>query len=198
MNDKLKSNNKFLHILILTCFFYLPLNITINLLCSLGQGKLLKIWANFILFAIAFIFAIFVGLKTKFTIKSDIIRNTCPIFVIISFVINLFVYIIEDGKIWTLNSIFVILVYSVAISTLLKCLRIKAYLLRTLIYYCVSLASFMILTVGIAKYTSGNSTMLLFGIFTISYAIVSIVYFFIKRAFSSFENEEKTYKRQFD
>ena len=197
MNNKIKPNNKFLHILILACFFYLPLTIIVNFFCSL-DGKLLKFWANLILFAIALIFAIFIGLKTNFYIKFDIIRNTCYIYTLISFVVNLFVYVINDGRLWAFSSILIILSYSIAISILFKFLKIKAYLIRTLIYYCISLASFMILTVGIAKYTTGNNTMLLFGIFSIIYAVLSIAYYYVKRTFASYENEEKNYKRQFD
>ena len=198
MNKNVK-NNTILRILSLACLFYLPVTITINLLCSFSpKGALLKVWANMILFFICFVIALIVNFKSKFEIKHIILKNIGYIYTIISFAVNLVVYIIEDGKLWKISTMLLIFSYSVVVAILLKYLKIKSYLVSTLIYYCVSLSSFMILTVGIAKYTTGNSTMLLFGIFTIVYVIVSIIYYFVKRSFLSFENEEKSYKRQFD
>ncbi|MBQ8145273.1 MAG: hypothetical protein IJ039_00675 [Clostridia bacterium] len=199
MNEKVKSNKNILHILEIACFFYLPITFTINFLCHfMLNGKLLQAWANLIIFLITFVIALIVGFKSQFRIKDGIVRNTCSIYTILSFIINTFVFIIDDGKMWSVKSMILILSFAIIIALLLRYLKIKLYLIRTLIYYCVCLAAFMFLTVGIAEYTNGNNTMLLFGIFTIVYAIISIIYFYVKRSFLSFENDEKNYKRQFD
>lgn len=199
MKEKVSSNKFILHILAIACVFYLPCTLFINLICHFVlNGRLLQAWANLIVFFIVFIFALILNIKTKFLIKNGIIRNIGYIYSILSFSINLLVFILEDGKMWTILSMLLILLYSIIASILLQYLKIGNYLVRSLIYYVVSIVSFMILTVGIAKYTEGNSTMLLFGIFTIVYIIIAIVYFYIKRSFYSYENKEKAYKRQFD
>ncbi len=199
MKQKEKTDNLPLNILILSCVLYAPTSILINLICSLTLNeKLLQAWANLIIFAIALVIGLFLYFSFRVRAVNYIINRSAVIYTVISFILNTLVFIIENGKIWTLYSIVLILVYSIVTALFMKYIKIKSYLIKTLIYYVLSLASFLILTVGIAGYKSGNLVMIFFGSFTIFYVISSITYFYVKRSFASYENEEKVYKRQFD
>ena len=199
MKQKEKKDNLPLSILILSCVLYAPTSIIINLICSLTlNGMLLQAWANLIIFAIFFIVGLFLYFSFRISATNYIVNRSAVIYTTISFILNTLVFIIENGKIWTLYSIILILVYSIFTTLLMKYLKIKSYLIKTLIYYVLSLVSFLILTVGIAGYKTGNLVMIFLGSFTIFYVISSIIYFYVKRSFASYENEEKVYKRQFD
>ncbi|MBE6673688.1 MAG: hypothetical protein E7596_01120 [Ruminococcaceae bacterium] len=199
MNKKEKKEKLPLLILILSCVVYAPTSILINLVCSLTLNeKLLQAWANLIIFAISFIIGLFLYFLFHVSANNPIINYSATIYTIISFIINTFVFIIEDGKVWTKYSIILILCYSLIIALTIRYLKIKSYLIKSLIYYALSLASFLILTVVIAGYNTGNLVMIFIGSFTIFYVISSVTYFYVKRSFASYENEEKAYKRQFD
>lgn len=199
MKQKEKKENLPISILILSCVLYAPTSILINLICSVTlHGKLLQAWANLIIFAITLIAALFIYFSFRIRAKNFIIKRASTIYTSISFIFNTFVFIIENGKIWTYDSIILILLYSVITAVLMKFLVIKSYLIKTFLYYVISLTSFLLLTVGIAGYNSGNHVMIFIGSFTIFYVVSSITYFYVKRSFASYENEEKVYKRQFD
>ena len=199
MKQKEKKENIPIVILILTCVLYAPTSILINLFCALTlHGKLLQAWANLIIFALILIVSMFIYFPFKIQAKNYIIKRTSIIYTIVSFIVNTVVFIIENGRIWTYNSLILILCYSLITALLMKYLKIKSYLVKTFIYYALSLASFLLLTIAIAGYKTGNLVMIFIGSFTIFYVISSITYFYVKRSFVSYENEEKVYKRQFD
>ena len=199
MDIKEKQLTVFIKIIKLSCLIYTPVSFLINLLCSLlTNGHLLNLWANFLLFAISFLISLFFVFKKKYKETSKFFIYQVTIYTAVSFIINSFVFIINDGGMWDIVSITLILIYSTIIAFLMFFLKLKSYLISTLIYYAISLASFLLLTVVIANYDKSNSIMILFGSFTIAYIILSIIFFFIKRSFYKYENEEKEYKRQFD
>lgn len=199
MKIKEKPSTVFLNILKTSCLFYTPFSIIINSICSLAaNGQLLNLWANCLFFGISFIVSLFFVLKHKNLLKYKILEFIVTIYTLISFIINTFVFIINDGSMWDIKSIFLIFGYSVIISSLIRFVNLKNYLISSIIYYTVSLAAFLTITLAIAKYNTGNNAMIFFGSFTVVYVILAIIYFFIKRTFTKFENEEKVYKRQFD
>ena len=199
MDIKEKQLTVFIKIIKLSCLIYTPVSFFINLLCSLlTNGHLLNLWANFLLFAISFLISLFCVFKKKYKEASKFFIYQVTIYTVVSFIINSFVFVINDGGMWDIISITLILIYSTIIAFLMFFLKLKSYLISTLIYYAISLASFLLLTVVIADYDKSNSIMILFGSFTIAYIILSIIFFFVKRSFYKYENEEKEYKRQFD
>ena len=186
-------------LLILSCVIYTPITIIINLLCHLMlHGAMLKIWANLIVFGVSALIASIAFFAKKVKIKDLIVSRTAWIYTILSFLINTFVYIIWEGYLWKIWTIILLFSYALIVSVLMKILKIKNYLIRTLIYYALSLGAFLTMTLAIADYDSGNSAMLLFAFFTVFYIVSSFLFYFVRRSFLAYENEEKEYKRQFD
>ena len=114
------------------------------------------------------------------------------------FKFRLFVFIILDGSLWKIYSIFLILVYSALVSLTYHYLKVKSFLIKVIIYYALSLSSFLILTAAIAKYNSGSTIVLTLSIFSAIFLACSVVIYFVKRSFYRYENEEKEYKHVFD
>lgn len=199
MNNKVKPTNKFLNILFLSCIFFTPASIVINLFSYffLG-GRLMHAWASFFVFCVAFIVSSILVVKKNADIKNFIIRASASIYTIISFLLNLFVFIIMDGSLWKIQSILLIIAYALIVALLMKYMTVKSYLIKSLVYYAISIIFFLILTVSIAKYNSGNTVVIIFIVFSAVFILFSVLLFYIKRTFFKYENEEKAYKKQFD
>lgn len=196
---KEKSNKSFLEILKISCIIYSPFTIIINIICALTmQGNLLNFKAIAFIYALCFLTSLILVLKFKKKIEyKPLIFSSC-LYATIAFIIQVFVHIIVDGSLWDIKSILLIFAYSVVISILINFVKLKNYILSSLMYYTVSVISFMILTLFIADYNNSNNAMLFFGSFTFIFIIFDIVYYFVKKSFTKYDNEEKPYIRQFD
>jgi hypothetical protein len=184
---------------VLTSVIYTPITIFLNILCYfLLHKQLLVAWANLLIFCVVAIGSAIALYGSHLYCKIKFVNRTATIYTIISFTVNAFVFIILDGSLWKLSTILLIFGYAALTSLLMEFLKIKSYLLRTLIYFVISLVFFLIMTILIANYTEGNTEMLLFLFFTIFYFFCSVIYYNIKRSAESLDNEEKTYKKQFD
>ena len=199
MKVKEKSSTVFLNILKFSCILYSPLAIIINIICAIAtKGNLLNIKAIAFIYAICFIVSLIVELKSKKKIEFKPLLYASCFYAVIALVIQAFVHIISDGNLWDIKSILLILGYSVVVSVLINYVKLKNYVLSSLMYYAISVISFMILTIFIADYDKSNNAMLFFGGFTFIFIIIAIIYYFVKKSFKKYENEEKPYVRQFD
>ena len=188
-------------ILILSCSIYAPLCALINFLCgvSLTATTLLKLWAIVVIFAFTFVIALVIAVTKKINYENLSWYAYCVcIYSILSAALTVYSSIFVGSYIWSLYSLFLVIAYSSIVSLLLSFVKIKSYLISTLMYYAISLAAFMVLTTVIASYNKGNLTMILFGSFSLFYTVCSILYYFVKRSFAQYDNEEKEYKPQFD
>lgn len=201
-----KVDNKspdILTILILSCAIYSVISVLINLICSLSikVTTMLQLWACVIIFAISFIFATIFAFKKKIRVElsHNIIYSMFCFYTVLSALLSAIALIIPAGTmLWCLYSMLLVIAYSLIISLMRAYLKVKNYLISALIYYGVSLITFMILTNLIAQFNEGNQTMIFFGSFSIAYLILAVLYFYIKRSFERIDNEEKSYKQQFD
>ena len=199
MKQTIQPTNKLLTILTLSCTIFTPSSIGINLISHFAlKGNLMHVWACLLVFIIIFIVSAFLVLKHSKQIQNKAIIFGSCMYTIISFSINLFVFIIMDGSLWKIESSILILIYSAIFAYFYYYLKIKSYLKKTIIYYALSLTSFLILTVAFAKYNSGNTVVLLLSIFSIVFIIIAVIIYYVKKAFQRFENEEKPYKRLLD
>ena len=192
-----KSINYPLSISIFACVLYAISTFVLNIFLSLNS-VVLEVWANLLIFCLLFIVSTIIVLTKKVSIKSFILKTTTILYTVLSFILNITFAITASLSMWHWTTIVLLAVYSVAISLMLVFLKINSYLIRTLIYYVVSYICFFILTNVIGGYTAGNLTIILFGIFALSYIAGSIIFFYIKRSFLQIENEEQEYKKQFD
>ena len=196
--NELPSNTP-IALFVLTSVIYTPVTIGINVLCYLLlHRQLLVAWANLLIFCVIALGSAIALYGCHSYCKNKLINRIATIYTLISFPINAFVYIIMDGSLWKLSTIFLIFGYAVLTSVLIEFLKIKSYLIRTFIYYVISLVSFLTVTILIANYTEGTAEMLLFLFFTIFYFFCSIVFYYIRRSVENLDNEDKAYKRQFD
>ncbi len=203
MKKEIKQPLKITDVLRLSCLYFAPIFFIINFICALisGNGVMLVPWASALIFALTFIVALIISIVKKPCERSaalSIITNCCCFFAAISFIITLVVFIINDGSIWNLWGLLLVLSVSTVISLLMYFVKLKSFLVSAFMYYAVSVASFMVLITGVGKYTQGNIAIISFSIYSSVFVVSAIVYFFIKRSFEQIENEEKTYKRQFD
>ena len=159
---------------------------------------MLGLIGTFVLFLLSIIISIPFEVKNLIKNSFNLIFLSSLIYTITSSAIILVVHFIENGLMWDYKSVLLTLAYSITISFLLKKLRIKSKFITYLIYYIVNVISFLVLTVFIADYGSGNNTIILYGAFTIAFIALSVIHFFIKKAFQSYDNDETVYKRQFD
>lgn len=186
-----------LSILSLTCIIFAIFTFVLNIFLSVKR-VVLEVWANLLIFCVILIVSAIIVLSKKLVIKSFVLKASTIIFSILSISLNITLAIVAKLNMWHWYTVVLIAAYSLAVTFMLKYLRLNSYLLRAFIYYCVSIVSFYLLTNVIGGYKAGNTNILLFGIFTLAYIIASIVFFYIKRSFFKFENEEQEYKKQFD
>ena len=194
----------FLDITRFTCLFYTPLMVIINLFCGLNlNGKLLHWWANLILLAISFIVAIFPSVKKHKSnvfdkIAFKLVFKASIFFTVVSILVNILVLMIENGIFWSLSSILLILLYSISMSIMTHFIKIKSYLASTLIYYVSNCLYFSLLTINIAGLGKGNALIIVIAVFSLSYALLSVIYYLIKKSIKQLDEDEKVYKRQFE
>lgn len=207
MKEKTVFEPNIWNILTYACAIFAPLSFSVNVICgfSLFEHSLLKLWACALIFGLSFFIALAIVICKKTRIKNNVIKHSAVLYTILSFVLGLYHVMFEaihdfevKDTMWSVYSFILIFAYSILTSVMLSFIKIKYFLISTLIYYAVGLSSFLVLTTVIGEHGEGNGTMILFGTFTIIYAVSSAVYFFVKRAFAQFENEEKDYKPQFD
>ena len=192
-----KPINYPLSIFIFACVIYSIFNVIFSFLLT-RRNVVLEVWANLLIYTLIFIVSAIVVLSKKLVLKSFILKASTVIYTVLSVILNIVFAIISSISMWHWTTVVLLVVYSIAVSLLLAYLKLNSYLLRTLIYYVISIASFYLLTNVIGGYTAGNTTIMLFGIFTLTYIVGSVIYFYIKRSFFAIENEEQEYKKQFD
>lgn len=202
MNNNSSNSTKILN---LTCFLYSVTCLLINSISFVvtsyalkGIPKLFSLSGTFIVFLISLIVSAILVYKRGTIIKLPIINKIAILYSIFSSILIILVYFIEDGALWKFQTIILVLFYSIIISILFEYLKIKNKLLSYFIYYLVSIVAFSILTISIAQYGEGNNKIILLLTFTISFIALSVAHFFIKKAFAKYDNEEKTYKKQFE
>ena len=200
MKNKEEFKPTLLSILVLTCAIYSPFSFLINFICGVAitANTMLHLWASLLIFAVIFIVALIIAFTKKVNNKKSVLNLFGCAYAAISFVLNLFVMFVEGTRVWSLYSLLLVCAYSAIFALLYAYLKLKSFLLTTLVYYAVSIISFLILTAAIAGYSDGNQIMLAFGIFSAFYALISISCFCVKRSFAQIENEEKAYKPMFD
>ena len=186
-----------------SCLYFAPIFFLINLICVLATGNsvMLVPWASALIFALTYVIALIVTSlkKPKHNKKFyKIVTNTSCIFSSVSFLITLVVYLLNDGSIWNIWGLLLVLFTSALISVLIEFLTIKSFLIKALIFYAVSVSSFICLITAVGHYTQGNVALISFSIYSAVYVVSAIIFFVIKRLFEQFDNEEKEYKRQFD
>ena len=197
MKKDIKEFNYPLSIFTFACIVYAVSTFFLNIFLSL-KGVALEAWANLLIFAlILIVYTIIVFLK-NIVIKSFIPKSIAIIYTILSTALNVSLAIVAELNMWHWTTVILLAAYSLIITILLKYLRLNSYLLRSFIYYLISIFSFFLLTNVIGRYKAGNLNILLFGIFTHTYIVMSIVFFYVKRSFLQIENEEQDYKKQFD
>ncbi len=189
-----------LSILIFACVIFAPFSFLINFICgiSITPTTLLQLWASILIFAIMFLISLIVTFVKKINYRKRAINYFACAYTSISFVLNTFAAIVEGTSVWSIYSLLLVAGYSILISVLFTFIKIKNYLLSTFVYYILSITAFLILTIVIAECNEGYQIMLSFGIFSVSFAISSVIYFYVKRSIAQIENEEKTYKPLFD
>lgn len=201
--EKEKSSTIVFRILFLSCMIYAPICFIINLICTLSVARsfMLSPWAGALIFLICGITSIVVVLKGKFkkiNTPLNVFKIASISFTILSFVIATVSLIIENGQMWNLYGLLDVFVFSLVIACIKSFVKLKSYLVNSLIYYAASITAFMLLTTVIANYNESNIAMLLFGGFTLAYIIIAIFYFFVRRSFASYDNEDKEYKPMFN
>ena len=200
MKTKEEFKPTFLSILVLTCAIYSPFSFIINFICGVAitVNTMLQLWASLLIFAVIFIIALTVTFTKKINYKKSVLNLFGCAYAAISFVLNVFVMFVEGTHVWSLYSLLLVCAYSVIFALLYVYLKLKSFLLTALVYYAVSIISFLILTAAIAGCSEGNQIMLAFGIFSAFYALISVVCFFVKRSIEQIANDEKAYKPMFD
>lgn len=200
MKEKIEFKPTLLSILILACAIFAPISFLINFICGITvtPATALHLWASILIFAISFVISLTVTFAKKINYKKHLFNYFACAYTAIYFVLNTFAAIVSGTMVCSLYSMLLNLAYSAVVAVLFTYVKIKNYLLSTLIYYLLSIIAFLILTVVIADCNEGYQIMLSFGIFSLSYAVISIIYFYVKRSIAEIENEEKAYKPMFD
>ena len=197
MKKDIKEFNYPLSIFTFACIVYAVSTFFLNIFLSL-KGVALEVWANLLIFALILIVSSIIVLVKKIAIKSFIPKSIAIIYTILSTALNVSLAIVAELNMWHWTTVILLAAYSLIITILLKYLRLNSYLLRSFINYLISIFSFFLLTNVIGRYKAGDLNILFFGIFTLTYIVMSIVFFYVKRSFLQIENEEQDYKKQFD
>ena len=200
MKTKEEFKPHILTVLALACIIFTPFSFIINFICgvSITASTLLQLWAGILIFSLCFIFALIMMLVKKVNYKKSAINYCSYLYTSIYFIINIFVMAVEGTSLWNLYSLLLLVPYSVIMAILMQKLKLNSYLLRALIYYTLSVTSFLILTSAIGNYNQGYTTIILFASFTLAFVLCAFVYFFIKRSMAQAENDDKVYKPMFD
>ncbi len=187
-----------------TCLYFLIASLFLNLLTffmflSDGLHELLAVWANLIVFLVCFIVSAIVVCIKK---KSNKLNSTIDYFSFATFSYTiefLGINIIGSflGKIWTIYTILLIFAFSFLISLLRYVMKFKNYFLHAIIYFFVLGIFYSLVVLTIAGYGSGNTIIIVVGIYSIVYIICALLYFFIKKHKEENENNKKQYQSQF-
>jgi len=189
-----------LTVLALTCIAFTPLSFIINFICgvSITISTMLQLWAGILIFALCFLISLIKMIIKKINYKKSAINYFSYLYTAIYFVLNIFVMAVDNTNIWNLFSLLILVPYSAIIAILMQYLRLNSFLLREIIYYALSVTSFLLLTSVIGDYNQGYMTMILFGTFTVVFSIGAFIYYLVKRSIEQAENDDKAYKPMFD
>ena len=141
MKKDIKEFNYPLSIFTFACIVYAVSTFFLNIFLSL-KGVVLEVWANLLIFALILIVSTIIVLVKKIAIKSFIPKSIAVIYTILSTALNVSLAIVAELNMWHWTTVALLATYSLIISILLKYLRLNSYLLRSFIYYLISIFTF--------------------------------------------------------
>ena len=200
MKTKEEFKPNFLSILTLSCIIFTPLSFLISVVYGLAftPKNVLQLPGFAVIFPITFIIALIIVFLKEINYKKTPIGCFSCTYTALTFILSTFVMFVSGTTLWSLYSVLLITGYSLIVTLIRKFIKLKSYLLTTVIYYAASVISFLILIAPIGGYSTGNQVMLSLGIFTACYAVASMSYFLFKRSMQKCDNEDMDYKPMFD
>lgn len=195
---------KIIHFFKLTCFIYSIFFLIMNSICwFLVENELLTIWANLIFFVISLIIAIpiyYRGQKkqrNQFSPAFSLITYSTVVFTALTFSLNLLVYMMNNGLIWTIYSIYLMLLYSLIATIVKKLIKINSYLIKSIIYYVITCIFYVLIVIYIGSFGGGNKIFVHISIFTVSFALISVIIYLINKKLNDMNNNDSPYRNQF-
>ena len=200
-------NKLFKRILNSTCLSYMISSFIINFTTWLfsykdKQSRMLEIWANILIFAICFtVCTIIICKNRKKETNSNLIYQfasiTAIIYTLSTTSTNIVQYIIKKENFWNGYTLLILLLFSIIASILILKLKIKSYLVASIVNFFIIGIFYYIIYVVKAGYTKGNALLVSLGIYSVVYIISAVIYYLITQNKRKKENSEKAYKSLF-
>lgn len=195
---------KFLRAIKLDCLIYSITTIILNLIAvfiASSTVNLLKIEASLIVLAICSLISFLIVYLNKKEVKEptktlSIINLSSIFYTIFSIVVNIFAYIFKIDNFWDIYSILIILVFSIILSIFVSFVRIKSYLLSTIVYFLVIGVFYCIIFIAKTGF-KGSNILIVLGIYIAMFVLASVLYYFIFKAKEKQKDEEKSYDNMF-
>lgn len=199
-------NKIFAKITNLSCLSFMVLSFIINfttwIFSENNSSRMLKIRANLLIFLVCFIvWTILIYKKRKkenfINVKIPLLFTCGIVYTLSFFLLNTTQYIIEIANFWDGYSLLLLLLFGFVSSLLIEKIKIKNYLLSSILNYIVVGIFYYIFYVVKANFKSGTSLLISIGIYTIIFTISAIVYYLVVAKKQTKENTEKEYKNLF-
>ncbi len=200
-------NKLFKRILYSTCLFYMISSFLLNFIIWLSsynenQSRMLEIWANILILFICLTVCSFVEYKKR---KKEAKTKSIVLFASITSIIytlsttltNIVQYIIKRENFWNGYTLLILLVFSIVATFLILKLKVKSYLVASILNFFVVGIFYYIIFVVKADYTKGNSLLISISIYSVIYIASAIIYYLITKKKRKKQNSEKTYNNLF-
>lgn len=200
-------NKLFKRILNSTCLSYLISSFVLNFIIWLSsynenQSRMLEIWANLIILSICLIVSsivVYKRRKIEVTIRFIAIFTSYvgSIYTITSMIVNIIQYIIKKENFWNGYTLLILLLFAIVASFLILKIKIKSYLISSIVNFFILGIFYYIIFAVKAGYTKGNSLLISLGIYFAIYIVSAIAYYLITKKKRTKQNAEKAYKSLF-
>ena len=194
-------------ILALSCLIFAPISIILNAISAIAVGPkvLLKVGTILILFLlIVFVVSIIILLKSdrikKLENKKNIFIYSSLFYTGFSVIINIIAWLMQSeksGNLWNIYTIITLLIFSIAISFVIRYLRTNSIVLSSIVYLIVTAVPYFVILIGITEFFKGAKVFIPIGIYLFIYGITVTAFAVKKYKKTEKELNEKPYEKQF-
>ena len=200
-------SNIFKKIISSTCLSYTISSFILNFIVwisshSINQSRMLEIWANILILLVCFFCCTIIECrknkkeaKPKFIVCFASISSV--IYTFSTMVTNTVQYIIKQENFWNGYTLLILLLFSIIASFLILKIKIKSYLIASILNFFIIGIFYYIIFVVKAGFLKGNLLLISTSIYFIVYMASAVIYYLITKNNRKKQNSKKDYKSLF-